>query len=363
MKQLSKYLHIILSAIILFAGRDVYAQKEKSWTEYPEKLVDYTQEGIERTGKIIEKYLDDKDTVYVTPNKYRFTLMTQYTNSYEYYRFSAQSPYSSQSFTLAPKNCDKLGVYLGWKWIFLGWSFNIGNNRAKNDWNFSFYTSKLGIDLFYRERNEGFRIRSLNGFLDNAGNIIDKYNNNFEGISVSQKGLNLYYIFNNKNFSYPAAYSQTTNQRISCGSFILGFNYSEQSFRLDPTYFDIHIQQAMSSGLNFRKIRYKEIGVNFGYSYNWVFAKDFLANISLTPAIGYKDTKLKLENTRNFTNNINFDFISRAALVYNNTRYFVGLSIVSHTYSYRKTELSIVNGFGTINVYTGINLFKDKKKD
>ena len=89
-----------------------------------------------------------------------------------------------------------------------------------------------------------------------------------------------------------------------------------------------------------------------------MFAKDYLANISLTPSIGYKDTKFKLENGKNFINNINFDLISRAALVYNNARYFVGLSIVSHTYSYRKTGLSIVNGFGTINIYTGINLFK-----
>ena len=353
-----KYLHIILTATILSVGTASYAQKDNSWSSYPDKIMGLTQQGLEKTSHIIEKYLDEKDSVYVTPNKYRLTLMTQYTNSYEYYRFSAQSPYSTQSITLAPSNCDKLGFYIGWKWIFLGWSFDIDRNSAKNDWNFSFYTSKVGIDLFYRERSEGFRIRALDGFLDKSGNIIDKYNTYFDGISVEQKGVNLYYIFNNKYFSYPAAYSQTTNQRISSGSFLLGFNYSEQSFRLDPSYLDIHIQQGLAADLKFNRIRYKELSINFGYSYNWVFAKDFLANLSLTPAIGYKDTKFRFENGKEFINNINFDFISRAALVYNNTRYFVGLSVVSHTYSYRKTGLSIVNGFGTINVYTGINLFK-----
>lgn len=359
MKESCKYLRLLLSAIIMFTGTTMFAQKDINWSKYPEKIMGLTQQGIEKTEHIIEKYLDEKDTVYVTPNKYRLTLMTQYTNSYEYYRFSAQSHNSTQSITLAPENCDKLGFYVGWKWIFLGWSFDIGENGADKDWNFSFYTSKVGVDLFYRERNDGFKIRDLNGFIDKQGNTISNYSSRFDGISISQKGVNLYYIFNNKRFSYPAAYSQTTNQRISCGSFILGLNYSEQSFRLDPSYFDIHIQKGMASELNFKKIKYKEFSINFGYSYNWVFAKDFLANISLTPAIGYKDTKFRLQNGKDFINHINFDLISRAALVYNNTRYFVGLSFVSHTYSYRKTGFSIVNGFGTLNVYTGINLFRD----
>ena len=359
MRQPRKYQHIVLTAIALFVCTAMCAQNESNWLQYPEKLMGLTQQGIKRTNSIIEKYLDEKDTIYVTPNKYRLTLMTQYTNSYEYYRFSAQSHYSTQSITLAPRSSDKLGLYIGWKWLFLGWSFDISKNSAKNDWNLSFYTSKVGIDIFYRERSEGFKIRALNGFLDKTGNIVDKYSRHFDGMSIDQKGVNLYYIFNNKHFSYPAAYSQTTNQRISSGSFIMGFNYSEQSFRLDPLYFDIHIQQGMSSELNFKKVRYKELSINLGYSYNWVFAKDCLANISLTPAIGYKNTKFKFEDSKEFINNINFDFISRAAIVYNNTRYFVGLSIVSHTYSYRKTGLSIVNGFGTINVYTGINLFRD----
>lgn len=324
--------------------------------KYPQKVINYTQQSISKTEDVIEKYLDQKDTIYVTPNKYRLTLMAQYMNYYEYYRFSA--PASNQSITLSPDNSDKLGVYIGWKWLFLGWAFDINKSNAKTDWNFSFYTSKVGIDIFYRKRSEGFKIRGISGIKDSDGKEINTYSRRFNGISVDQRGVNIYYIFNNKNFSYPAAYSQTTNQRLSCGSFILGINYSEQSFNINPEKFDLDIQAGMSPTLKFNKIKYKDYSINFGYSYNWVFAKNCLANISATPAIGYKNTSFKFEDGEDFIKNINFDFIFRTAVVYNNSRYFVGASLISHTYSYRKSNLSIVNGFGTINIYAGINLFK-----
>ena len=68
--------------------------------------------------------------------------------------------------------------------------------------------------------------------------------------------------------------------------------------------------------------------------------------------------KIKTDDDRSILNNINADLVSRAAIVYNNSRYFVGASIVSHTYTYHRSALSIVNGFGIVNVYTGVNLFR-----
>ena len=114
--------------------------------------------------------------------------------------------------------------------------------------------------------------------------------------------------------------------------------------------------------MNFNRIKYHDFSFNAGYSYNWVFSKNCLANISLTPAIGYKHSSISSDDNRSIINNINIDFVSRAALVYNNTRYFIGASLVAHTYTYRKNALSIVNGFGVLNIYSGINLFRNKKE-
>ena len=120
MRQRSTYnIAILLTTILLFVGSSSRAQEfGETLLKYPEKIIDLTQMGIEKTEGIIHKYLDQKDTLYITPNKYKLTLMAQYTNSYEYYRFS--QPTKGQSITLMPESSDKIGFYVGWKWIFLG---------------------------------------------------------------------------------------------------------------------------------------------------------------------------------------------------------------------------------------------------
>ena len=329
--------------------------------KYPSYILDYTSRGIKYTNKIIDEHLDEKDTRYITPNMYKWSFMMQYSNCYEYYRFSARK--STQSITLSPDNSNKLGVYVGWKRIFLGWSFNLDRKNTKDDWNFSFYTAKVGIDVFHRKTGENFKLRKLSGFKNpvSGDNLIPRQRL-FDGISVEQTGVNIYYIFNNKRFSYPAAYSQSTNQRISCGTFIMGGSYSSQEFQMDVTKFDKNIRESMHPSLNFNRIKYHDFSINAGYSYNWVFAKNCLANISLTPALGYKHSSIKSEEIRSIFKNINADLVSRAALVYNNSRWFVGMSLVSHTYTYRKSALSIINGFGVVNVYSGINFFRKEEK-
>ena len=284
--------------------------------------------------------------------------MPQYSYCYDYYRFSAHD--SKQSVTLTPGSCNKVGLYFGWRWIFLGYSFDVSGNKPQTDLNFSFYTAAVGIDLFYRKQSEGYKIRRLNGFYQNENKELTDYNHHFDGLTVTQNGLNLYYIFNNKKFSYRAAYSQTTNQRISAGSFILGLSYNEQSFLFDHSRFDAPIREQLDNELKFKDVRYKDFSINFGYSYNWVFKKDFLANISLTPAVGYKNTSLNLKSSKEFLSSINFDLISRAAVVYNNSRYYIGASLVSHTYSYNKSTFSIINGFGVLRVYFGVNFWRRK---
>lgn len=347
-------------AALLFVAMIANAQEHFYGLETVQKVTDYTQDKIHRAEKIISKNLDEKDSLYVTPNIYKMTVMTQYSYNYEYYRFSAMD--GEQSIAFRPDNGNKVGLYIGWKWLFLGWSFDLTRNNAKKDINLSFYTAKLGFDIFYRRRDGGFNIYRLNGF-SNSNGPIKEYSQKFDGLSTMQKGINIYYIFNNKRFSYPAAYSQTSNQRISAGSFILGLSYSTQTFKLNYAKLDNELESAVSPDLRFNEVHYKDYSINFGYSYNWVFAKNCLANLSLTPGIGYKNSSLRLKSGKEFLSNINVDLLTRAAVVYNNQKYYAGISLISHTYTYRKSNLSVVNGFGTINVYVGFNFWRNKERD
>lgn len=346
----------VMTAVIAIVAAMPSAAQEGNRDD--DSISDLIIEGLKGTESFIENTLDSKDSVYISPNLYNMTIMPQYSYCYDYYRFSSVD--SEQSITLSPGSSHKIGMYIGWRWIFLGYSFDVSSNRPLSDFNFSFYTSAIGIDLFYRKRDNGYRIRRLNGFYENGKDELQSYNHRFNGLTVEQNGANLYYIFNNDKFSYPAAYSQSTNQRISAGSFILGLSYNEQSFFFDTEKFDTPIREQLDEELKFENVKYKDFSINFGYSYNWVFAKDCVANISMTPAIGYKNTSLKLHDSKEFLASINFDLITRAAIVYNNSKYYAGASLVSHSYSYIRNSLSILNGFGVVNVYFGVNFWRRK---
>jgi hypothetical protein len=55
------------------------------------------------------------------------------------------------------------------------------------------------------------------------------------------------------------------------------------------------------------------------------------------------------------------DFILRAGVVYNNSKYFAGTSFVGRSYDYYRDNFSMNNGFGTLQVYAGFNFYLKKQ--
>lgn len=306
----------------------------------------------------VDRFFSSHDTLYVTPNKYIFKVTALYTNRHEFYDFASDN---GQSITMVPANRSKFGLAIAWKWLSVGYSFDFNKYNKGTDFNMTMCNSRCAMDVYYRKKNTRFRISDYDGFY-NDNNEIQANRVPFEGLSVSQIGANLSYIFNNQHFSYRAAYIFSTVQRISSGGFILGLNYNHQRFRLDSNKFDEKIKEQLANELNFGEIKYNNIALSCGYSYNWVFARNFMANITITPAIGYKSPSLCVDKSVRFIDNINFDLTSRLAVVYNNTHWYAGASAVSNFYSYRKDNLSVVNEFGIVKAYIGIYFVPRKKR-
>ncbi len=64
----------------------------------------------------------------------------------------------------SPKPAYKLGPYIGWRWIFLGYTIDLthlGNGDGRRDLNLSLYSNQIGVDLFYRKSGNGYRINSV----------------------------------------------------------------------------------------------------------------------------------------------------------------------------------------------------------
>lgn len=312
--------------------------------------------------------LTDLDTTYVHPNKYKYALMLENSNWYEYYHFKTIEE-SPQRLLFAPKMNYKLGGYFGWKWIFIGYSIDLRDlfNKRKDqdqrtEFGLSLYSSVAGCDVYYRKSGNAFKLRNMKDFMpEGHTGSIDK---DVRGLSTDIKGLNAYWIFNHRKFSYPAAYSQSTNQRRSAGSLIAGFSISDHNINFKRHKLPDHVLEQLSEAYNFQRINYTDFSLSLGYSYNWVFAKNCLANLSLTPAIAYKHSKIDAEQAfYPAIDHFNVDFITRAGITYNNTKYFVGASLIMHTYEYHTDHFNLSNSFGTIRIYAGFNFIKKKKKE
>lgn len=364
---------VYISAMILCFFSTVSAQEvtkdsitDNNFKGFITEVTDGMVGTVRETGRTIRrmgKEFNDIDTTFISPNLYNFAFMLQHTSSYEEYRFGTYSKNRGQSLTFAPDVSYKLGVYFGWRWIFLGYTFDVGElfggskqKISKKEYTLSLYSSKFGVDMYYRETGNGSKIRSARGFSN--GNSVEDVD--FNGIRSDIKGVNAYWIFNYKHFSYPSVYSQSTNQRRSCGSLMAGFSYSQHKVSFDYTQLPTVLQNDLDDALKFDQVKYSDYSINIGYGYNWVIKKNFVANLSLLPAIGYKKSRIigSLASSNHWIQDINFDLITRSGVVYNNAKYFVGLSLLIHTYNYKKPSFSITNSFGSLNFYMGFNFWK-----
>lgn len=318
--------------------------------------------------RAIKKFMNfsDFDTLYISPNRYNYALMATHFSNFEYYSVTSEFP-QPQKLSFSPNPHNKIGLYFGWRWIFLGWSVDIDdiyrktNRKNKGtEFDLSLYSSKLGVDIFYRRTGNNYKIHKIRGFYDE---IPSDYSEDFSGLKVDIKGLNLYYIFNNRKFSYPAAFSQSTNQRRNAGTFIAGFSISKHNLDFDYQQLPAYIQERMNPGMKVNKIKYTNANISFGYAYNWVFARNCLACLSLTPAIAYKasDVDTETQEGKAWYSKFNLDFLLRAGVVYNNGKYFVGTSFVGKNYNYHRNNFSLDNGFGTLQVYVGFNFHLRKE--
>ncbi len=308
------------------------------------------------------------DTDYVEPQHYNFTVMIQNTNTYEVYYLANKA---KQGIGFSPKPSMKVGPYVGWRWVFLGYTVDLthlGSSDKKQDFNLSLYSNQIGVDLFYRKSGDDYTITSLN-----LGKNIDTHaikGASFDGFHSSITGGNLYYIFNHRKFSYPAAYSQSTVQRRTAGSPMLGIGYTRHSLEIDWQKLGAIMEQrigpqygqaAIDSSMMFSKVKYTDYSFSGGYGINWVFAHDWLFNASLMGSLSYKrstsDVKQRSSDFfRDFDfKNFNIDGVLRLGLVWNNTRWYAGMSSIFHAYNYRKDQFRTNNIFGSVNIYFGYN--------
>ena len=198
--------------------------------------------------RAIKKFMNfsDFDTLYISPNRYNYALMVTHFSNFEYYSITSELP-QPQKLSFSPNPHNKIGLYFGWRWIFLGWSVDVNDifkkGTRKNrgtEFDLSLYSSKLGVDIFYRRTGNDYKIHKIRGFSDD---IPSNYSEDFSGIKVDIKGLNLYYISNKEwIWGFPQIPSQSD---ASYNFYYLDATYvgAYSSFMADP-----HLKDTFTEG-------------------------------------------------------------------------------------------------------------------
>ena len=313
----------------------------------------------QRLKQIITR-LNTIDTAYIEPNHYAWTAMMQNTNSLHFVSFSAiEKDKERQTLTFFPRPSFKIGPFLGWRWLFLGYTIDIGRiqKAGKNtEFSLSLYSNLVGGDFVYLKNKGDFQLQRTVGFQGVSPRTF--HNKDFDGLQMYLISFNLYCIFNHKKFSYPAAYNQSTVQRKSAGTLLFGFRYDHQKLEFDYTKLPPTLTQQtpLFEQLKIANRTYSNYSISTGYAYNWAFARNCLLAGSFTPTIGMsleKGRKVGGAKPDAHAANLSLGFVGRVGLVWNTGRGFVGISYISQLYDYRRKGFTAINSVNFINTYAG----------
>ncbi len=330
---------------------------------------------IKHTGNIIYRFIknfDAYDTTYIAPNYYNFTVMVQNVNYFQTYRLQGRNEeVGTQAIFTKPDPSVKVGPYFGWRWIFLGYTFDVAHPRSlgkASELSFRLYSSMLGCDFVYMQNKGGYSLRKAMGFEGVEPKSVRGVD--FTGMNSSMLSFSAYYVFNHRHFSYPAAFNQSTQQLKSCGSPMAGLGYSRQDISFDHHKLPASLlgedgsECKLIDELKFSSVNYDYYYLSGGYAYNWVFARNWLLGGSFMTSVGIrkaKGKKLKGNELLLDLKNFSFDCTSRVGLVWNNSHWFAGASFINHLYTYRNSRLSLTNSINYCNAYVGF-FFGRKKK-
>lgn len=207
--------------------------------------------------------------------------------------------------------------------IYRGIALGVTLNPAKirgaykdYEFNLNYYSSRISVDLSYQ------RASTLSGDIERGGT------QRLEEGDVSMKVLNVavYYSFNHRRFSYPAAFNQSYIQHRSAGSWLAGLSYQGGSIETtdelkekNPNAPDVRIYTG-------------HVGIGGGYGYNWVLGKKWLLHFSMLPTfVVYNRNNFTVNGERKRAKHMRFNmlFNERVAIVRNfSPRFFAGATLV-----------------------------------
>lgn len=326
----------------------------------PKSAATYKPSLLTRVMSGMEKFFMGCDTNYVTPQKYQMTAQLELSFWHDYYFM--RSSVTGNSMTIQSDPSVILGGYVYYSILGYGVVWNLNDlgipagktNGTSMRQSVVIHTAKFFAEYYKFNSGKGAEIENVSEF-DLTGR-----DRTFRGLDSNCDGFSAVYMFNNKRFSWPAAFGANAVQRKSCGSWSIGFQYNHQRINMDKDALPDYLRNDIDSTLLFNNVDYHDYSVSIGYNYNCVLGRNVLLAASVMPNIGYRRSNITeaQEEKHSILNNLATDLNLRLSLFWNNTKVFSGLIFELHTYDYRKDKFGLTNTYGTLKYMLGFNFWK-----
>jgi hypothetical protein len=244
---------------------------------------------IDAFGQVDSTYIRSYENDFMA----RIFLARRYTN------FNFRNDPNDLSIQYSPNSGFALGAGANYKWatVNISYAFDFlnpyksrGDTRAL-DFQLHGYGQKIVIDLL-GQYYTGFYLPAKQIRSQRGGYYVRP------DIRVTALGGTLQYVFNNKRFSYRAAFIQNQLQRRSAGTFLAGMEIYSGRIAGDSSLVPSVL---VAEPVHVRSMDFIEIGPNVAYAYTWVYKeKMFLSgtvSVSLNAGYNrYRETSSKLSS-------------------------------------------------------------------
>ncbi len=281
---------------------------------------------------ILEWLRTDNDSNYVEDRTNDLTVRLLGSRKYTYWNLRDND--IDEVLQYRPNANNNVGFGFNYKWLGVNIALNIPFMNDDDDkygettfldLQAHLYLRKLVVD-FYGQYYEGFYRAETARRISNG--IAQKAVSFRPDIINRDLGLTVQYIFNDKRFSYRAAFLQNEYQKKSAGSFIAGGEVFVWEMRGDSSLVPAEaLQDGFYDGLPFTRTSQLSAAVNAGYAYTLVIAKRFFATASLTASVGANRTVFRFSDGRPRDNGFGWQLNNtvRFAAGYNYGDYYFGL--------------------------------------
>lgn len=263
------------------------------------------------------------DSTYIQPFEQRFSVQT----SVSYKFLSLTQSYDKnkdQDFSLSPNTPVNIGLGFSYKNLSISGSYGFQFLRDKDkgktesfDFQYHYYARKYVIDIFLQ------KYKGYNKVYDNDDETYFKASD----VKLSQYGAHGMYVFNNRKFSYKAAYNLSERQIKSAGGALLGGSIFQSQIRSDST---LVLRNNKNRQDNF------QIGISGGYGYTWVIKKDYFIGASMTLGINVSADRIEKFMTQKL--DVSPSVFPRISAGYQSNNWSIGLSAVINNISVDRTN-------------------------